>query len=779
MKNSSKCKPFLWLLMLFICIYSYESIAQSRLDILHIDLKGKISQQTQGQYNGTATIKGVIVQKPINSIQFDLIGLKVSQVISNGIDQLYTQNDSQVVVNINENKQIGDTLILTISYGGKPVQDAKWGGFYFNGNYSYNMGVAFASLPHNFGRCWFPCNDNFTDKSTYSFEIEVDKGFAAICNGLLKSADNNTWKWEIQQVIPSYLVNVAVGKYVLLNDTVVTANRSIPIVLAVEAKDSTNLKISFSKLKQALQCFEAKFGPYLFDRIGFVGVPFNSGAMEHASNISYPLYAIDGSLQYQTLMAHEFSHHWFGNLVTCSNASDMWLNEGWASYCEALFLECVEGKEAYLADINDKVFEANRWAALRDHGYRAIANMDENFTYGTHVYTKGALMVHNLRLLMGDEAFFKGIKSFLNKYQFKNAGSFQLRDELQNFTSKDLTAFFQHWIFEAGQTAMRMSQFQVTGKQLNLAVEQLNFLHPKTDNALQLTIRLYSKLGSFVDFPINSQKTNYQFELPDAFEPAYYVLNHSNEPALAKTYELKTIKGTGIQNVTSTLFSLNIQSNSDSSILLSEHYFVGINPNDYPIKGIAFSPERFWRIDGSWASNFKASAFFNYDGRNDYTNQLGGLDPELFKFGTENDLVLLYRPKPDTAWTIETALVLQTGASTTDKIGRFWLNQLKKGEYVLGMKNAAAGIIQNKSNKKSFKIYPNPSKNELTISSENKIRNLAVNIYDLKAQLIISKEFENAETEFKIPIEQLKAGTYVLTLSRFGQFTESHQFVKE
>jgi len=778
-------KKYIKLFQLFCFVFgiSYFSIetihAQKRLDIDHIHLRGKLSKLTPSEYNGIAEIKGFLSQVQTDTICFDLLKLNVNEVSINNQLFSYIQNDSQVLIPIGNSYHAGDSLLISIKYGGKPVQDAKWGGFYFNGNYSYNMGVAFASLPHNYGRCWFPCNDNFTDKATFSFEIEVDSGFAAICNGLLKSEANNVWKWEIHQAIPSYLVNVAVGKYVLIKDSVQTSSRSIPIVLAVEAKDSTNLKLSFSKLKQALFCFESKFGPYLFDRIGFVGVPFYSGAMEHASNISYPLYAIDGSLQYQTLMAHEFSHHWFGNLVTCSSAADMWLNEGWASYCEALFLECVEGKEAYLSDINDKVFEANRWAALRDHGYRAIANMDEQFTYGTHVYTKGALMVHNLRLFMGDEAFFNGMRNYLNRYQFGNANTLQLRDELQKFTTKNLSDFFQHWIFEAGLSANRVSQFEVNGNQLKISIEQLNLIHKNTFNELQLKLRVYAKNDAFLDFPINGQQSTFEFTLPANFEPVFYLLNPTNEPALAKSYELKTIKGTGMQNFNNSLFSFSVQSNQDASVVLAEHYFVGINPNDHPIKGIAFSPERFWRIDGNWASNFKATAFFNYDGRLDYTNQLGALDPALFKFGTENDLVLLYRPHADTTWTIETDLVFQTGSSTTDKIGRFWINQLKKGEYVLGMKNASAGFNQNKSNKKSFKIYPNPSKNELTIYAENKIRNLVVYVYDLKAQLLFSKEFENADNEFKIPIEQLKLGTYVLTLSRFGQFKESHQFIKE
>ncbi len=779
MKNSIRSYHFLILLSCQFFVFVTGLNGQNRLDILHIALKGKFSQQTQGQYTGNASITGVYMQNSAEPICLDLIGLKVTSILLNNFNQNFIQNDSQILIPANASLNKGDTLNLSIDYNGKPLQDAKWGGFYFNGNYSYNMGVAFASLPHNYGRCWFPCNDNFTDKSTYSFEIEVDNGFAAVCNGMLKGVKSNTWNWELNQAIPSYLANVAVGKYVILTDTVETKNNKIPILLAVEPKDTNNLKASFGRLKESLYCFESKFGPYLFDRIGFVGVPFNSGAMEHASNISYPLYAIDGTFQYQTLMAHEFSHHWFGNLVTCSSAADMWLNEGWASYCEALFLECVEGKDAYLNDINEKVFEANRWAAMRDHGYRAIANMDEQFTYGTHVYTKGALMVHNLRLFMGDEAFFNGLRNYLNRYKFQSASTIQLRDELQKYTAKNLTAFFQHWIFEAGQTAVRLSHFKVDGKQLNFAIEQLNYLHPVAFKELQLKLRVYNKNWSFIDIPITEQQAIYQYILPDNFEPTCYIINPTNEPALAKTFELKTIKGTGIQNIPTALFSINVQNNSDSSLLLTEHYFVGINPNDHPIKGIAFSPERFWRIDGNWSGNFKAAAFFNYDGRNDYTNQLGGLDPGLFQFGTENDLVLLFRAHPDTAWTVETELVLQTGGSTTDKIGRFWVNQLKKGEYVLGIKNASANLNQSKSNKKSFKIYPNPSKNELNIYSESKIRNLVACVHDSKAQLLYSKEFENTGNEFKIPIEHLKSGTYFLTLSKSGLFYESHQFIKE
>ncbi|MBL0310598.1 MAG: hypothetical protein IPP77_13290 [Bacteroidetes bacterium] len=136
--------------------------------------------------------------------------------------------------------------------------------------------------------------------------------------------NTKTWHWTLRDEIPSYLASVAVSDYATLLDTVQGINGMVPIELAARAPDTTNLKNLFVHLKDAFHIQENHWGPYEWERIGFCIVPFSAGAMEHATNISFMnLFLTVLKDEAEVTMAHELSHHWFGDLVTCKTADEM------------------------------------------------------------------------------------------------------------------------------------------------------------------------------------------------------------------------------------------------------------------------------------------------------------------------------------------------------------------------------------------------------------------------------------------------------------------------
>jgi aminopeptidase N len=166
----------------------------------------------------------------------------------------------------------------------------------------------------------------------------------ALCNGALISTIDNgngtkTWNWEMNEEIPSYLACVAVGNYAPAYFNYYGIEDTIPVQLGAVAADTSDMKNSFVHLTDALSIFENHFGPYRWNKVGYSLVPFTGGAMEHATNIAYPNFMVNGNTLYEDFLVHELSHHWFGDLATCETAEDMWLNEGWASYCVYLFYE--------------------------------------------------------------------------------------------------------------------------------------------------------------------------------------------------------------------------------------------------------------------------------------------------------------------------------------------------------------------------------------------------------------------------------------------------------
>jgi aminopeptidase N len=690
------------------------------IDVLHYDLHLSIRNLSSKSISGYAVLDIEATKANVSTIALDLLKLNVTRVLVDSQNVTYSQNDSVLTVRLNSNLPVSGNIKLHVEYNGQPVTDASWGGFYFSGNYAFNMGVGFASDPHNFGRCWFPCIDNFTDRATYAFHITTDAGFVAVCNGL-KQADmsnpdgSTTWNWHLAQPIPTYLASVAVGKYAFVSYDFPGENRTYPVILAVEPKDTPKVKASLSDLDAAFAHFQQKFGPYMFDRVGYVGVPFNAGAMEHATSIAYPLYAIDGTKNYETLFAHELSHMWWGDQATCRTAEDMWLNEGWASFCEALFLEFMYGKQAYLRDIREKSVEVLKNAPANDRGMLPVSGIPHSATYGTHVYKKGALMVHTLRTIMGDNAFFDACKSYLAKYTFKDVSTYDLRDEFQRFTTVDLTAFFAKWILSAGHSDIVVSRIAKTPGNASTAIHiefaELSRLSPGTTPSLPFTFRYFTNTGSGVrTLVMNNGSATLDLVLSGEDTVTGWLINDDNMVQLGSTIHSAAISSTGNISLADALLSVIVQvaGNTGDSIHVTHHWTAPLEGNIRQ-SGIRISAERYWSVTGKPSSGI--AAFFNYDGR-----EGNYLDSDLID-QTEDSLVLLYRPVGQD-WQLHTDHTFQPGNSKTDKTGRFWVNHLQRGDYAFGMRDSrVTGVNEPKQGKvPGFQLIPNPTANSGTVT---------------------------------------------------------------
>jgi hypothetical protein len=751
---------------LFYLMIPFAIFAQraDSIDVLHYNLHVNLQQINSKQIKGHAQLICLSKYNGLNRFFLDLQKLTVDSLKIGSKTQVITQTDSTILVQTETSYNVGDTIKVDVFYIGSPVTDSRWGGFYFSGNYAYNMGVGMGSNPPNFGRCWFPCIDNFTDRATYEFHITTDTGFMAVCSGMQSPATHHgngsiTWHWNLSQTIPTYIANVAVSRYVLIESSYPGLKRSIPLVLAISPADTLKLKASFARLSNAMSCFEEKFGPYLFDRVGFVGVPFNAGAMEHACNISYPLYAVDGAATYETLMAHELSHHWWGNLVTTRTASDMWLNEGWASYCEAIFLECAYGKSTYDEKISSELFDALRNATVRDQGYKPVSGVPLAQTYGTHVYTKGGLMVHNLRLLLGDQAFFDACKSYLQAFAFKDANSTDLKNEFQKFTNYDLNSFFNSFIFDKGHLDAQFHQTVNTNEAIEIHGNIMSRYKTNFANRLLLNVGIYYKNGTHKVFPFNvvspasAGPIRFGMAKDNLDNAAFLVLNENSGMALGSISESKWIKNTGVHNFTQALFTATVQAFGDSSFLHVQHHYAQpwINSSQLP-SNVLVSSERFWEINGILSESFKATAFFNYDGTLNTR-----LDNELI-VSNEDSLVLLYRASPNQAFEVLTDLTFQPGPSKTDKVGRFWVNNLKTGQYVFGYKSVLAGLTQDLANLNGLKAYPNPSESgSFTVEFPRLQTNATIEVYTVNGALVQTVNIEKGLDQIQLHIGKTQA----------------------
>ncbi|NTV83375.1 MAG: M1 family metallopeptidase, partial [Bacteroidales bacterium] len=211
--------------------------------------------------SASSTVLLTPVNTPVESISLELINMDVTSTWVDNIPVTdFSQTDSLLIIPLDSPLQPGDTISVKVNYQGVPYHEG-WGGFHFSGEYAFNLGVGFVIIPHNLGKSWYPCIDNFTDRATYDVYCTLPEGKMAIGGGLLTEViDNgngtNTYHWNLAQTVPTYLSSVAVGNYALVQDTFNGINGEIPIDIYVRPQDTNKVAGTFINLKEILDIFE-------------------------------------------------------------------------------------------------------------------------------------------------------------------------------------------------------------------------------------------------------------------------------------------------------------------------------------------------------------------------------------------------------------------------------------------------------------------------------------------------------------------------------------------
>ena len=746
-------------------------------DVLHYSIDASFLNFRTDKKIEAQTILQVRLKADATQMRLDLLELPVSAVSVNGQPAIYTYSSPDLRISL-DNVQNGDTLLVAVSYSGNPKQDPQWGGFYFSGPYAFNLGVGFASDPHNFGRVWFPCFDNFVDRATYDFSITVDSSDRAYANGLLHSTTQNsdqteTFHWQMNDPIPTYLVAVAIAPYEEVRMNI----DGIPVLLTALAADTSNLRKSFENLPTCIRTFVSSYGEHTFDRIGFNTVPFNSGAMEHATNIAYPRYAIaNGDKTSETLFAHELAHHWWGNTITCKTQEDMWLNEGWASYSERLFLEAVYGKKAYDDDIEDNHHSVLQFAHVLDEAILPVSGIGHANTYGRHVYDKGADMVHTLRGLMGDQSFFEACKSFQSSFKFKDVTTRDLHTHFQSYTTLDLTGFFEQWVKTPGFAHFDILSATKQDGAYKLTIKQTPRFNQEVYTNVRLSLAAIAS-GKRYDTEVILSQAQQTFSITCPFEPEFWVLDPDDKISDATTTDQVTITSEE-QNLTHGMMKkVRLEmSDKDSVQLWVTHHWAPADGSYGKPLGAQLSKERYWEIQGFWNENTQLATQLIYSGLKSTAPDYGFLDANLIR-STEDSLVLLYRPNARSAWS-EAQDYTKNMGSLFDKRGTIDISNLRKGQYCLAMYDASLLQASNLDKRPAFKLFPNPASQEINVELSSPKEGV-LEITNMQGQVIHSYPMNGSQLKHKIDISFLASGVYLVGISIQNQAYDVRRFVIE
>lgn len=692
------------------------------IDLLHTRLELDLTGTSNGVIHGRAAITFTPRVDGITHLPLDLL-LPVDSVMMDDGQLPFTQQDEVVTIDLQGSHGPEDTLVVTVAYGGDPPTDPSgFGGFYTLSNYQYDLGVAFDAIPHSYGRAWVPCFDNFVERCSFEFLVHTNNGRSVFANGALQAVQEmgdgeRITHWRLDEPIPSYLASVAAGNYAAINDTFPSVDgRAIPVILAALPADTANMRASFAHLKNAFDTFERWFGPYRWNRVGYVLT--SAGAMEHATNICYPFYASDGSLGNEDLVAHELSHHWFGNLITCATPQEMYINEGFADFCAKLFMEDLYGPGKYMELVRDNHKQVVARAHLRDGGWFALNAVPLSKTYGETAYKKGADIARTLRATMGDSLFSAAMKRVLANNAYTAMGSVALRDSLAAASGMDLDHFFDDWIFQPGGAAFLVDSFTVepSGNNYSVAVHvrqktrggALPFQH------VPVSVTCIGAAGTqhreIVD--LGGEQATIQLTAP--FPPVTVRLNDDDRLALATTWDTITIAAVGQPLLGNTDVRLITSSVAAPAFVRVEEFWVPADP--YPNGDYQVSPDRWWRVEANIGTGTEIALRITVDGRAGMTTAydqglMQDVDGVAFH---EDSLVLLWRPSPTAAWTPRPVSVNTIG-NPTDRNARVEMQGLLPGDYALAWHVHASTTSVAEMPAQGWRYFPIPARGELTV----------------------------------------------------------------
>ncbi|MAE70379.1 MAG: hypothetical protein CME06_07925 [Gemmatimonadetes bacterium] len=423
------------------------SPSQESFDVLHYALDLDIDPWDADRVvAGTIEVVFEPVGPTVYEIELDLAAnMNVDGVDRNGAGtQPFDHVGDQLAIALDPPLHAGQIATIAVDYHGTPIPDGFGGfGIYWD----RNPPVVWTLSEPEEARAWWPCKDRPDDKATADISVTMDTLFTVGSNGLLQSVVDNengtaTHNWSIGYPIPPYLVAITATDFVLIEDSYeLLSGGTLPLAYYTWPETVTEATEDVSAIPGMLAIFETEWGdyPYAEEKYGQIEFPWG-GAMEHATLTSYGSGLYTGTHYYDWIAAHELAHQWWGDLVTCGTWDDIWLNEGFATWGEAIWIEGLLGEAAYL-----DYMQATARPSFSGPIYAP------NYTFNSTVYDKGAWVLHMLRGIVGRERTIEILRTWGETYAHASAVTSQFTELAAAVVGEDLDWFFDPWLYEAGR----------------------------------------------------------------------------------------------------------------------------------------------------------------------------------------------------------------------------------------------------------------------------------------------------------------------------------------
>jgi aminopeptidase N len=379
-------------------------------------------------------------------------GMEVQNVSFDKGSIVWTHIENRIVITLSDSVSRGTNGIFTIDYKGIPadgliISDNKFGSRTF-----------FADNWPDRARNWLPCIDHPYDKATVDFIVTAPDHYEVVGSGHLVEEScmphhTKLTHWKEDVPLATKVMAVGIANFASRLEGVAG---NIPVWSWVFTENREAGFSDYSAGLKPLAFYSQLLGPYAYEKLANVQSKTIFGGLENASCIFYSENSVTGKGKAENLMAHEIAHQWFGNSVTEKDWHHIWLSEGFATYMTAVYQEKTYGKEEFdktMKDARDSVvsFYLRRPGPVVDTN---VINLMRLLNHNS--YQKGAWVLHMLRRELGDDLFWKGMSSYYGKYRDKNVLTIDFQREMELVSKRDLSGFFNQWLYIAGQPDLKI-----------------------------------------------------------------------------------------------------------------------------------------------------------------------------------------------------------------------------------------------------------------------------------------------------------------------------------
>ena len=428
----------------------YPFLGNPGYDVQHYDLALEFDP-ANNHLTAMATIRAISIHGlPTFNLDFD--GLRVDGVRVDGNPALFVHADEEITIRPATPIPPGVAFVTQVEYSGTPgPQPTDALPFNIGWVTALDGSEAFVVAEPDNAHTWFPSNDHPRDKATFLFEITVPAGLVAVANGVPPKADGpkvgsvpdggtTTWRWEMSDPMATYLATVVIGEFDIVVDDTASEHTDVPLRHVLPSGTSISTWPGLERQGEMMAFLEGLFGPYPFDVYGIAIVAGFGNALENQT-LSIFGTRMTNPVIFERALVHELAHQWFGDSVSPGLWRDIWLNEGFASYAEWLWIESEHGRETL-----ESAIEAER-TAFKEAGVRPPGDQSSDDLFNQSVYRVGAMTLHALRLSIGDEAFFETLRTYHRQFQGSTATTADFVAVAEAVSGSVLADLFDSWLF--------------------------------------------------------------------------------------------------------------------------------------------------------------------------------------------------------------------------------------------------------------------------------------------------------------------------------------------